>query len=236
MNSLKGAHILVTRPQHQADNLCRLIEQHEGIAVAFPTIEIIPAENREATAATLANLQRFQWVVFISANAVNFALSAIDGKIDQFRKVRIAAIGRATARALQNAGLAADLLPENGSDSQALLAMPAMQAIAGQRMLIVRGMGGLESLGQELEKRGVIIDYLEVYKRVIPLADPAPVNDLLRDNLLDLITVTSGEALENLLTMLGEKNRNPVFNVPLVVVSDRISHIAEDYGFKRILE
>lgn len=234
MNSLKGAHILVTRPQHQADNLCRLIEQREGIAVAFPTIEIIPAENREAAAATLANLQRFQWVVFISANAVNFALSAIDGKIDQFRKVRIAAIGRATATALQNAGLELDLLPENGSDSQALLAMPAMQAIAGQRMLIVRGMGGLESLGQELEKRGAIIDYLEVYKRVIPLADPGPVIDLLRDNLLDLITVTSGEALENLLTMLGEKNRNPVFNVPLVVVSDRIRHIAEDYGFKRI--
>lgn len=235
MNSLNGAHVLVTRPQHQAANLCRLIEQHRGIAVEFPTLEIISTGNRDAIVETVSNLQRFQWVVFISANAVNFALSAIDGTIDRFHSVHIAAIGQATARALESEGLHPDLTPINGSDSQALLAMPAMQAVSGQRILIVRGVGGLEYLGHELKRRGADIDYLEVYRRVIPDVDPTPLIALLRQNRLNLITATSGEALQNLLIMLGEDNRRLVLDLPLIVISGRIRHLAEDMGFKRVL-
>jgi uroporphyrinogen-III synthase len=234
MSSLNGAHILVTRPQQQTNNLCRLIEQQLGVAVAFPTLEIVAANDCDQIAGTLANLHRFQWVVFISANAVNFALLANDGKIDQFRNVRIAAIGQATAKALAAAGLTTDLLPAHGSDSRALLAMPAMQHVWGQRILIVRGVGGLETLRHELQNRGADVDYLDVYQRTIPLADPAPVLDLLKWNRLDLIVATSGEAVKNLLIMLGEKNQNLVLAIPLVVVSDRIRQIAENSGFERI--
>jgi len=234
MSSLHGAHILVTRPRHQADHLCRLIEQQDGVAVAFPTLDIIAANDRDRIAATLANLHRFQWVVFISANAVNFALLAIDGKIGPLRNARIAAIGQATARALDAAGLQADLLPAHGSDSQALLATAPMQCVSGQRILIVRGAGGLETLSRELKQRGAEVDTLDVYRRVMPPADPAPVLDLLNRNRLDLITATSGEALQNLLLMLGEKDRTLALAVPLVVVSDRIRQIAENSGFGRI--
>jgi uroporphyrinogen-III synthase len=234
MSSLNGARILVTRPQHQAHNLCRLIEEQQGVAVAFPTLEIVAANNRDRIAEVLANLHRFQWVVFISANAVNFALLTNDGKIDQFRNAQIAAIGQATAKALAAAGLTADLLPAHGSDSRALLAMPAMQQVSGQRILIVRGAGGLDTLRQELNHRGADVDYLDVYQRAIPPADPAPVLDLLKQNRLDLIIATSGEAVKNLLIMLGEKNQNLALTIPLVVVSDRIRQIAENTGFERI--
>jgi uroporphyrinogen-III synthase len=235
MNTLNGAHILVTRPQHQASHLCRLIEHQHGVAVAFPTLEIIAANDRHQIAATLENLHRFQWVVFISANAVNFALLANDGKIDGFRDVRIAAIGQATAKALTAAGLTANLLPAQGSDSRALLAMPEMHHIAGQRILIVRGVGGLDTLRREFESRGADVDYLDVYKRAIPSVDPAPVVGLLKRNRLDLIIATSGEAVKNLLIMLGEKNQNLALAIPLVVVSERLRQIAEDSGFERIL-
>lgn len=234
MSSLNGAHILVTRPRHQAENLCCLIEQQHGVAVAFPTIEVTAANDREIIVDTLSNLHRFQWIVFISANAVNFALLANNGKIEEFRNARIAAIGRATANALAAVGLTADLLPAHGSDSQALLAMPPMQQVAGQRILIVRGQGGLDTLRRELENRGAAVDYLDVYQRTIPHANPAPVLDLLKKNRIDLIIATSGEAVKNLLIMLGEKNHNPALAVPLVVVSDRIRKIAENIGFERI--
>lgn len=234
MSSLHGAHILVTRPRHQAGNLCALIEQQHGVAVAFPTLEIVAADDRASIRATLADLHRFQWLVFISANAVNFALHANDGKIEQFRSARIAAIGQATARALAAAGLNPDLLPEHGSDSRALLATAPMQQVSGQRILIVRGAGGLETLGMELQRRGAEVEYLDVYKRMIPSADPAPVIDLMKQNRLDLITATSGETLQNLLTLLGEKDRNLALAVPLVVVSDRIRRAAENNGFGRI--
>ena len=113
--------------------------------------------------------------------------------------------------------------------------MPAMQAVSGQRILIVRGVGGLEYLGHELKRRGADIDYLEVYRRVIPDVDPTPLIALLRQNRLNLITATSGEALQNLLIMLGEDNRRLVLDLPLIVISGRIRHLAEDMGFKRVL-
>jgi uroporphyrinogen-III synthase len=234
MSSLNGAHILVTRPQHQADNLCRLIEERRGVAVAFPTLEIVAEDGRDRISEVLANLHRFQWVVFISANAVNFALLANDGKIEQFRDAGIAAIGAATAKALAAAGLTANLLPEGGSDSRALLAMPAMRQVSGQRILIVRGAGGLDTLRDELVSRGAEVDYLDVYRRARPLADPAPVLDLLERKRLDLIVATSGEAVKNLLIMLGDNGRNLALATPLVVVSGRIRQIAEESGFERV--
>lgn len=231
--ALSGAHILVTRPEHQAENLSRLIVEHEGIAVRFPTLEIV-SRNDNRIKPTLANLDRFQWVIFISANAVNFALKANSGKIPRTKSVHFVAVGQATAQAMKMAGLPVDLVPEYGYNSEALLAMPELQQIEGQNLLIVRGEGGREQLATTLRSRGAEVDYLEVYKRIIPRVDSSPVVKLLAQQKLDVITVTSAEALQNLSIMLGEKNNKLLSLIPLVVVSDRIRRQAFDMGFNRI--
>lgn len=234
MNDLHGISVLVTRPAHQAENLCRLIEARQGRAIRFPTLDIVAVNNSAAIAKTLDNLDKFQWLVFISANAVNFALIANSGKIARFSELRIAAIGRATAKALETAGLRVDLLPLGGHNSEALLAMPEMRQVNGLRFLIVRGEGGREELADILTERGAAVEYLNVYKREIPGIDSSPVINLLTQNRIGCITVTSSEALKNLLIMLGKNNHGPLSAVPLVVVSDRIRQIAADMGFKRI--
>jgi uroporphyrinogen-III synthase len=231
---LSGVRVLVTRPKHQAENLSRLIEEQGGIAVRFPTLDIVPRDDNELKL-NLANLGRFQWVVFISVNAVNFALKANSGKIGYTESVRFAAVGKSTAQAMKMAGLPVDLMPENGHNSEALLAMPQLQQVEGQNFLIVRGEGGREQLATTLRSRGAAVNYLEVYKRVIPRINSSPVIELLAQHRLDVITVTSAEALQNLSLMLGEKNNNKLLSlIPLVVVSDRIRCIAADMGFNRI--
>ncbi|MFI3119809.1 MAG: uroporphyrinogen-III synthase, partial [Methylococcaceae bacterium] len=82
--------------------------------------------------------------------------------------------------------------------------------------------------------RGAEVSYLEVYKRVIPRIDSSPVVELLAQRQLDVITVTSAEALQNLSLMLGKNNNKLLLSVPLVVVSDRIRQQAFDMGFNRI--
>ncbi len=230
---LNGACVLVTRPEHQAENLSRLIEQRGGVAVRFPTLEIVSRDD-DRIKSTLANLDGFQWVVFISANAVNFALKANSGKIPRTKSVRFAAVGQATAQAMKMAGLPVDLVPEYGYNSEALLEMPQLQQVEGQNCLIVRGEGGREQLATTLRSRGAEVDYLEVYKRIIPRMDSSPVVELLAQHRLDVITVTSAEALQNLSLMLGEKNNKLLSLIPLVVVSDRIRCLAADMGFNRI--
>ncbi|MGZ4954316.1 MAG: uroporphyrinogen-III synthase [Methylobacter sp.] len=231
--ALNGIRVLVTRPEHQAENLSRLIEQRGGISVRFPTLDIVSRDAAEEIKNTLANLDSFQWVIFISANAVNFALKANSGKIPRTKFVRFAAVGQSTAQAMRMAGLAVDLVPENGYNSETLLAIPQLQEVEKQRFLIVRGEGGREQLATTLRSRGAEVNYLEVYKRIIPRIDSSPVVELLAQHSLDVITVTSAEALQNLNLMLGENNKL-LSLIPLVVVSDRIRCIAADMGFNRI--
>jgi uroporphyrinogen-III synthase len=241
-NALQGVHILVTRPIHQAENLCQLIEQQGGIAVRFPTLEVVgmnPKPDNQPDYPTIATnplpkLSNRYWLVFISANAVNFALKANGGKIAQLKTTQIAAIGQATAKALQKAGLQVNLLPKAGFDSDALLAMPEMQQIKGQDILIVRGQGGREELANVLRSRGANVDYWEVYQRIMPDADNAEVLSLLEQNKLNVIVITSCGALQNLLTMLGTACTKHLTTVSLVVISDRIKRFAVELGFTRI--
>ena len=241
-NALQGAHILVTRPSHQAENLCQLIEQQGGIAVRFPTLEVVgmnpkpenPPDYPTIATNPLPKLFNWHWLIFISANAVNFALKANGGKIAQLKAMQIAAIGQATAKALQNVGLQANLLPKVGFDSDALLAMPEMQQVKGQSILIVRGQGGREELANVLRSRDANVDYWEVYQRIMPDVDNTEVLSLLEQNKLNVIVITSCEVLQNLLTMLGAGYTKHLTTVSLVVVSDRIKRFAAEMGFTRI--
>jgi len=173
---LNGARVLVTRPAHQAQNLSQLIEERGGVAIRFPTLAIVAVDNASTIRDTLAHLERYQWFIFISANAVTMHGYYSDGvKMPQFKLGRIAAIGKATAQALAHAGLPASLVPEGVYNSEALLAMPQMQQMKGQNCLIIRGEGGREELATTLRSRGAAVEYLDVYKRVIPGIDSSQV-------------------------------------------------------------
>jgi uroporphyrinogen-III synthase len=236
---LDGLRVLVTRPVHQADKLSQLVENAGGVPVRFPVLAIIGIENNFQATNPLVNLSRYQWLIFTSANAVNFAVKAIGGKIQEFignsSGFKIASIGKATADALNKFGLTPDLMPNHGFDSENLLLMPEFQTVDGISILIVRGLGGREELATILRERGAFVDYWEVYQRVLPNSDKTEVHELLSSNKLDCITITSTEALQNLLVMIDDKNyQKTLFNLPLVVISNRIRKLAEEIGFKQI--
>jgi uroporphyrinogen-III synthase len=231
--SLKDAHVLITRPVHQAENLAKLVEQAGGIAVRFPCLQIT-GMNLDFEATDIARkLSNAQWLIFTSPNAVNFALQANGGKISQFFTKHIAAIGSGTAKALEHAGLRVDLLPETGFDSEALLATPAFRHVHGQEIIIVRGRGGRDVLANVLSERGAIVDFLEVYKREMPDIDNTQVLDLLKQRKLDGIVITSGEALKNLLVLIGSGYWERLFSIPLITISQRLQTLAADLGFTR---
>ncbi|MGR9053083.1 MAG: uroporphyrinogen-III synthase, partial [Gammaproteobacteria bacterium] len=159
--------ILVTRPSHQAGRLAALIGQKRWRAVLFPTLEIVPNLQSDSFHCLFDRLEKFDQSIFISANAVNFAVSANNGKIDTFSNHRIAAVGRATADALVALGLKV-CVPDTGNDSESLLAMSEFENVSGQSILIIRGEGGRETLADTLRERGAKVEYLEVYRRIKP--------------------------------------------------------------------
>ncbi|MDQ7089787.1 MAG: uroporphyrinogen-III synthase [Methylococcales bacterium] len=237
MAGLRDSNILVTRPVPQANDLALLIEQQKGHAVIFPTLAIEPLKDVISVEKRLENIACYQWLVFISANAVNFAHQANKGKIENFKRLKIAAIGKATTKALKNKGLSVDLTPDSGFNSEALLKRPILHAIKGQRFLIIRGQGGRETLANTLKQRGAIVDYLEVYRRVKPKStDDSEVVSLLNQKKLTAITITSGEALNNLIALLaGRIIETRLLEVPLIVISVRLKEMAIKLGFRDVL-
>ena len=233
--SLNGKRVLVTRAEHQANRLCNLIERRQGEAVRFPVLQILPVDNLAKVKETLVQLENFDWVFFNSSNAVNFAQQTKSGRIGIVHNVRFAAIGQATAKAMQHAGLNIDLIPEQGFNSEALLAMPELEHINGHKCLIIKGQGGREILADTLRQRGAKVECLEVYKRVVPDCDVQPLIKMINNKQLDVITVTSCEVVQNLVLLLGKEVKAALLLIPLVVISERIKHLARSIGFKHIM-
>lgn len=226
-------NILVTRPAHQAEHLCSLVNDQGWSAIRFPTLSIIAVDNT-VFKQQIKNLGQHQWLIFISVNAVSFALKANNGKIDGFLDKPIAAVGKATAKALRLAGLTVALLPESTFNTEGLLATEEMQHVKGKSCLIIRGQGGREALADELRLRGAKVDYMEVYAREIPGANNEELCNMLTQNKVDAITITSGDALKNLIEMISVSLHDKLQAVLLIVVSERIKVLAEHYNFKHI--
>ena len=231
--SLSGLRILVTRPQDQAEPLCRLIEAAGGKAARFPLLEIQLSARAAEGAALLKRVSEWDWWIFVSANAVNQAraLGALPPRGDT---PRIAAIGRATADALAEAGVTVDLIPEPQSNSEGLLAMPALQDIAGRRILIVRGEGGRELLREQLGERGARVQCAELYRRAPVSADAETLVAGFRTGAFDILTATSGEAIAHLYSLVPPAERPRLTETPLVVISERLKKQAGSLGFRHV--
>jgi len=232
-SALAGVGVLVTRPAHQADGLCAGIEQQGGTALRFPVLEILDPRDSRHLQAVAAQLDDYDWAVFISANAVDRALGSILSVRDWPAGTRIAVIGRSSAQALQRHGLEADLLPTQQFDSEALLALPALQQIKDRRVVIFRGDGGREHLAETLRRRGAQVDYVEAYRRGIPAADPAPLLAQWRRGAIDVVVINSAESLKNLAALIGEAGRALLRQTQLLVVSERQAPLAQQLGFEK---
>ncbi len=218
--------VLVTRPAVQCAVLCAEIERHGGNAIAFPAVEIEPV----ALQATVASVD-YDLVVFLSVNAVEHGAR----QIARSGHTRIAAIGRATAAALAAAELAADIVPDAGFTSEALLAHPQLQLTSGARVLIVRGEGGRELLKETFVAHGMAVETREVYRRVRPNVDAGRVAEVearWSDQGIDVVTATSIETLQNLQALLTERGRLLLSSATLLVPSRRIVEAAVSAGLR----
>lgn len=230
-DSLQGLRVLVTRPAGQADRLHDLIAAAGGRPVRLPAIEIHDTPDMEGLQQALMQLERYDLAVFISVNAVEKTMEYCRFLSQWPARVKIATVGARSAAALESYGLSVDLVPGHRFNSEALLALPELHDMTGRRVVIFRGNGGRDKLRDTLVERGAEVDYVEVYRRVCPDVDPGSLQHLWQPGVLDVITVTSNESLQNLFDMAGSEGQAALCGIPLVVASQRQVALAEKLGF-----
>jgi uroporphyrinogen-III synthase len=124
--------------------------------------------------------------------------------------------------------------------------MSELQAVANQRVLIMRGKGGRETLAKTLHSRGATVDYLELYERSLPDASEQPLQAWLHSvsaavddaaqraqDPTAIVTVSSGDGLSNLIHLAGTQTAQ-LYRLPLVVVSERLAEFARQLGFHNL--
>jgi len=201
---------VITRPLGQAEKLQSMIAEEGGEALLYPLIAISSLSDYRAFDATIADLAQYDWVIFISSNAVQFGMPRMRQVLGDFpEKLQFAAIGPVTAAELGRYGVQQVLTPKDRFDSEALLALPQMQAVQGKKCMIVRGVGGREVLAKTLETRGALVAFAECYQRVNPQSDDGFLRALWQNKQLDALVVTSSEAMRHLIELARADLQKP---------------------------
>jgi len=224
--------VVVTRPQHQADNLCQQLAALGARVIRFPVIGIEQPEDPAELQAILARISDFDLAVFISANAVDQAIKCLPEQSQSLKSLKIAAVGKASAKALKRHGLHVNIVPQGKFNSEALLQHSDLQQMQGQRVIIFRGDGGREYLADILQQRGAKVEYAECYRRVKPDIDKAPLLTAWARNEIDVVTVTSNQALDNLFDLVGKAGQHWLQKTPIIGVSERIRELASRLGLR----
>ncbi|TMH34321.1 MAG: uroporphyrinogen-III synthase [Betaproteobacteria bacterium] len=229
--TLRGAGILITRPARQAAGLAREVAALGGTPVIFPAVIILPPDDRSKLLEVQRELSNYDYAVFVSANAVEYG---VGDAADWPSKLIAFAPGPGTAAALAAFGVTAVRTPQTSMDSEGLLALPEFEKVSGKRIVIFRGGDGRELLGETLAARGAHIDHIECYRR----AKPSRADGLeqpLREDRIDAVTLTSSEGLDNLWSILSADGRRRLSAIPAFMPHARIAERARSLGVSKII-
>jgi uroporphyrinogen-III synthase len=196
---LAGRRVLVTRAVHQAGKLSEGLRALGAIPVEVPVLEIAPPDSFDFLDEALRQLDRYDWVIFTSANTVR-ALSkrgaGIGVAAHPKANVKVAAVGEATASAAREAGWSISLVPESYV-AESLVTDAGGAIGAGSRVLLARAAVARDVIPDALRAAGAMVDVVDAYRNVIPKEAPEKLRGALTAG-LDAATFTSSSSVEHL--------------------------------------
>ena len=231
--TLNGLRILNTRPKNQAQQLSKDINDADGIAISCPTIEI--KATQDAWINLLPSLNNVQLAIFVSANAVHCCFKQLKlHNIPWSENIKIIAIGKGSENALGEYNISVTATPEI-SDSEHLIRLPALQEIENKTILLFKGEGGRQLIEKYLLQKKAEVISLEVYQRALPSICHQFINSLWRDDLVDIILLTSEQSICNLFKIFNKEAHYWLRAKPCIVISERLAKSAALFGMKKII-
>jgi uroporphyrinogen-III synthase len=231
---LDGMGVVVTRPRAAAEALAPALEAEGARVFIFPALAIEAIASTPALERLLARLATFDLAIFVSANAVEHGLAMARRAGAWPPGLRVAAIGEATAEALRSSGIARVISPPERHDSEGLLALPELQAVQAQNVIVFRGEGGRERIKETLAERGAKVEYAECYRRVRPQSDARALLAAWRRGEIHAVSALSAETLRNFVAMVGPADAGTLSSATLVVPHQAIAAEPDARRFARV--
>lgn len=231
---LSGASVVSTRAAGSGEGFDRLVRRRGAdTVIALPGQRLLPVTDAAVARAALRAAARGDGLVFVSPAAVRHAWSLLP-QWRLPRRLRVAAVGAATAAALRRRGVAGVVTPQGTQDSEGLLADPALRGVRGQAWAIIGAAGGRDLLPATLRRRGARVTAVEVYCRAAPRWTRRHYARLETAPRPLLIVVSSAQALARIATALPAGLVLALRAGELIVSSERLAVLAREHGFTRI--
>jgi uroporphyrinogen III methyltransferase/synthase len=225
---LFGRTILVTRPEHQADDMVAQLRTLGANVLLQPAIEIKAPADWTAVDKAIARLPEFDWLVFSSRNGVEYLLRRLielGHDMRHLRNTRLAAIGPGTVAALNEFHLRADLQPSIYRAEELAEALAPMTR--GKNVLLARASRGREVLAEMLSTGGAHVEQIVVYESRDVVAADQEIAQVLTAGSIDITTVTSSAIAHSLINLLGDA----LHNTQLAAISPLTASTLSELGF-----
>ena len=231
---LFGKTIVITRAREQSESFTQLLMEKGAEPYSFPVIQTVPPEDWGPLDTALANLGKYDGLIFTSVNGVNFFLQRLKQKgkdIRELKGVRIFAIGPKTAQAVRDLGICVDVVPEKFV-AESLLESLGKEDVKGKHYLLPRAQVAREILPHTLRDLGAEIDVAPAYQTILPVTLKDDLHKKLKDGNIDAITFTSSSTVQNFINILGD-DLTPLLNkTTIACIGPVTAKTAESMGLK----
>jgi uroporphyrinogen III methyltransferase/synthase len=229
---LFGKRILITRAREQASVFARRLEAAGAEVIEFPTIQIVPPDSWDALDAAIGRLRDYQWLIFTSANGIRFfweRMRHAERDVRDLHGIRICAIGPATAAALLERGVRADVVPGEFR-AEALVEALGGQPMRGARILLARATEARAVLPDELTRLGATVDVAPAYRTVKSDANADELREMLRTGKIHVVTFTSSSTVTHFLELAGDELPSLLAGVVVASIGPITAETAARHG------
>jgi uroporphyrinogen III methyltransferase/synthase len=218
---LFGRRIVVTHSREQAGELVEMLEERGAESIPVRTIRIAPPQDSGPLEEAVANLARFDWIVFTSANAVDSFMSRLLATADvrELKGIRLCAVGPSTAAHLQKYGLRVDVTPTEYRVEGLLEALAESGPLEKGRFLLPRADTAREALADELRQAGADVTEVVAYRTTLAQAERDSDRDIYRmllDRQIDAVTFTSASTVRNFVQIFGKEQAADLLRTTVV--------------------
>ncbi len=232
---LLGRRIVVTRSRAQASELVRKLSALGAECITYPTIEVVPPDDRHPLDAAIGNLHTYDWLVFTSVNGVHFFFERLFDQgfdVRALGRLRTASIGPATAEALLRYGLNTDILPQT-YQAESIVDAFKQESVTGKKILLPRAKEARPILPLELLRMGAQVDEIIAYQTVMADDNAPQLMGNLQQGRIDMITFTSSSTVRNFMARFPQDQiRSYMQTVKVACIGPITADTAKDLGFK----
>jgi uroporphyrinogen-III synthase len=232
---LSSTRILVTRAATRAAELTAALRGAGADVVEMPATRIERLDSRSLERA-IRRLGEYQWAIFTSRTAVEVfweVLNRLVNDLGTITRLKVAAVGPATAGALIERGVKVEVSPAQFVAEGLLEELRRRVDIRGTRVLYATAEGARDVLPTGLRRMGAKVDRIPIYRSVTDGTGADDVRSALGRGEIDLVTFTSASAVHGYVAAVGP---DVARSAPAATIGPVTSGAAREMGISIAVE